>query len=87
MEAIARGRPENLLLEEINHEADAVKISGISLDSLSANVLAGYLEEKLTSLGWEIVAPTKKNMQIFEGGGPWEFTITILDKGVEGFSR
>lgn len=83
--AIASGRPENLLLEEIVAENDDIKIRGISLDAVSTNRLAGYLELKLADLGWEIAAPTKKNMNLFEDGGPWEFEIALRDKGIEGF--
>lgn len=86
LEALARGRPENLLVEEIGSEGDTVKISGISLDSFSANELTSYLEENLAGFGWEIIAPTKKNMQLFDGGGPWEFAIAIRDKGIDGFT-
>jgi hypothetical protein len=83
--AIASGRPENLLLEEIVAENDDIKIRGISLDAVATNKLAGYLELKLADLGWEIAAPTKKNMNLFEDGGPWEFEIALRDKGIEGF--
>lgn len=87
LETIARGRPENLLLEEIGQEGDTVRISGISLDSLSANVLAAYLEDHLTGYGWEIGTPAKKSMQAFEDGGPWEFTIALRDLGGEGLGK
>jgi len=83
--AVASGRPENLVLEEIITDNDDIKIRGVSLDSVSANKLAGYLELKLADLGWEITAPTKKNMNLFEDGGPWEFEIALRDKGIEGF--
>ncbi|WAK03281.1 hypothetical protein [Methylobacter sp. YRD-M1] len=85
MAAIASGRPENLVLEEIIADNDDIKIRGVSLDSVSTNKLAGYLELKLADLGWEILAPTKKNMNLFEDGGPWEFEIALRDKGIEGF--
>ncbi|WP_027158435.1 hypothetical protein [Methylobacter luteus] len=83
--AVASGRPENLVLEEIIAENDDIKIRGISLDAVSTNKLAGYLELKLADLGWEILAPTKKNMNLLEDGGPWEFEIALRDKGIEGF--
>lgn len=84
--AIAQGRPEKLLVETISTEKDTLKISGISLDSTSANELGHYLETHLGQLGWELGAPTKKNMGMFSGGGPWEFEIKLLDLGMAGFN-
>ncbi|MEF3075404.1 hypothetical protein V2P20_10225 [Methylobacter sp. Wu1] len=83
--AVASGRPENLVLEEVVAENDDIKIRGVSLDAVSTNKLAGYLELKLADLGWEILAPTKKNMNLLEDGGPWEFEIALRDKGIDGF--
>lgn len=87
LEALAQGRPENLLMESIAVDKDEVKISGISLDTTSANELSNYLEKQLSTLGWSIVAPTKKNMELFVDGGPWEFEIKLLDLGVDGFNK
>lgn len=86
LEALARGRPEALILESIGTGKDEIKISGISLDSTSPNELSSYLEKQLAALGWSVVAPTKKNMELYAGGGgPWEFEIKLLDLGVDGF--
>ncbi len=87
LEALANGRPENLLLESIATDKDDIKINGISLDATSANQLANYLETQLTTLGWSFAAPAKKNMELMNGGGPWEFEIKLLDLGVEGFNK
>ena len=87
LEALAKGRPENLLVESIATDKDEIKISGISLDSTSANELANYLETQLATLGWSFVAPAKKNLELLTGGGPWEFEIKLLDLGVDGFNK
>ncbi|MCX7103557.1 MAG: hypothetical protein NTX38_19245 [Methylobacter sp.] len=87
LEALAKGRPENLLVESIAVDKDEVKISGISLDAVSANELSNYLEKQLSALGWSVIAPTKKNMELFVDGGPWEFEIKLLDLGVDGFNK
>lgn len=87
LDALARGRPENLLVESIAVDKDEVKIGGISLDATSANELSNYLEKQLSALGWSIIAPTKKNMELFVDGGPWEFEIKLLDLGVDGFNK
>ena len=87
LEALANGRTENLLVESIATDKDEIKISGISLDSTSANELANYLETQLAELGWSFAAPTKKNLELLTGGGPWEFEIKLLDLGVEGFNK
>lgn len=87
LDALARGRPENLLVESIAVDKDEVKISGISLDATSANELSNYLGKQLSALGWSVIAPTKKNMELFVDGGPWEFEIKLLDLGMEGFNQ
>lgn len=87
LEALARGRPENLLVESIAVDKDEVKISGISLDATSANELSNYLEKQLSKLGWSVIAPTKKNLELFDGGGPWDFEIKLLDLGADGFNK
>lgn len=87
LEALAKGRPENLLVESIAVDKDEVKISGISLDAVSANELSSFLEKQLLALGWSVIAPTKKNMELFVDGGPWEFEIKLLDLGADGFNQ
>ena len=87
LEAIAKGRPKNLLVERIETSKDEIKITGISLDSTSPNELGTYLEQHLALLGWSFVAPTKKNMELMPGGGPWEYEIKLRDLGVDGFLR
>ncbi len=87
LEALAKGRPENLLVESIAVDKDEVKISGVSLDAVSANELANYLEKQLLTLGWSVIAPAKKNMELFVDGGPWEFEIKLIDLGADGFSK
>ena len=85
--ALADGRPENLLVESIAVNKDEIKITGLSLDAVSANELSGYLAEHLAELGWSFAAPVKKNLELLTGGGPWEFEIKLLDLGVNGFNK
>lgn len=87
LDALARGRPENLLVESIAVDKDEVKIIGISLDATSANELSNYLEKQLLTLGWSVIAPAIKNMELFVDGGPWEFEIKLLDLGMDGFNK
>ena len=87
LEALAKGRPENLLVESISVDKDEVKINGISLNATSPNELANTLEKQLSSLGWSVIAPTKKNLELFVDGGPWDFELKLLDLGVEGFNK
>lgn len=87
LEAIAKGRPNNLLLEEIVVDKDAIRIKGLSLDSTSANELVSFLEKQLSSLGWSVSAPSKTNIAAFAEGGPWEFEIALVDLGLDGFKK
>ena len=87
LEALANGRTENLLVESIATSKDEIIISGISLDALSANELSGYLETHLATLGWSFMAPSIKNLELFSGGGPWNFEIKMVDLGADGFTK
>lgn len=86
LEALAKGRPENLLVETLLSEKDEIKITGLSLDAISANTLSSYLETELKPLGWLVAAPTKKNLEVLKEGGPWEFEIKLTDLGMDGFN-
>ncbi|MCK5190758.1 MAG: hypothetical protein KAR12_11955, partial [Methylococcales bacterium] len=49
------------------------------------NILAGNIEAPLAKVGWKVNPPTKKEMNIFDNGGPWSFEMVIEDLGLEGF--
>lgn len=85
LEALARGRPGQLLVEAISQDEDDLVIRGAALDALAANQLASYLEQELRGSGWQIGSPTKKDLGYFQQGGPWEFSITLTDLGIAGF--
>ncbi len=87
LKMLARGRPENLLVETISTDKDDIKIGGICLDSISANQLATYLEKELKASGWVVSAPTKKSLSLFEEGGPWNFEIKLTDLGMSNFTE
>jgi len=87
LEALAKGRPEDLMVEAISSEKDEIKITGICLDAAAANQLANYLEKELKPLGWSVTAPMKKNLELLpNASGPWDFEIKLLDLGMEGFN-
>lgn len=85
--ALAKGRPDNLLLEAIVVDKDSIHLKGVSLDSTSANELVSFLDKNVSTLGWSVASPSKTNMGVFTEGGPWEFEITLLDLGLEGFKK
>jgi Tfp pilus assembly protein PilN len=87
LEALAKGRPEKLMVETLGSDKDEIKITGISLDAVSPNELSNYLEQELKPLGWSVTAPTKKNLELLpNGNGPWEFEIKLTDLGMDGFN-
>lgn len=87
LEALARGRPEKLLVERIGVDdaVDKLLITGVTLDALAANQLVAYLEENLRNTGWRIDSPTKKDLGYFQQGGPWEYRIILTDLGIDAF--
>lgn len=86
LRAIATGHPDQMVLEEIKIDVDKVIVRGVTLESVAANEMTGYLEENLTGIGWSIDPPKKKDMNLFsESGGPWEYEIVLNDMGINGF--
>lgn len=87
LEALAKGRPDTLLLEEIVVDKGVIHLKGLTLDSTSANELVSFLEKHLSTLGWSVSSPSKTNMATFADGGPWEFEIDLVDLGLDGFKK
>jgi hypothetical protein len=85
LESLAKGRPDDLVVEEIVTEKDTVTVKGVALQSGLANQLGASLEAQLAVLNWQVGAPAKEDMRLFEDGGPWSFSVALLDRGLEGF--
>ncbi len=86
LKALALGRDPNLIIETIENSKNNLVINGVTLEPLLANQLAVYLQNNLPNLNWHVQAPVKKDMKLFDGGGPWSFEITLIDEGIPGFS-
>ena len=82
---LAEDSPEDLVIEEIKLDGHKIIISGVSLQATLGNILAGNIEAPLAKVGWKVNPPTKKEMNIFDNGGPWSFEMVIEDLGLEGF--
>ena len=82
---LAEDSPEDLVIEAITFEGALIVISGVSLQATLSNILAGDIEGPLAKLGWKVNPPTKKELNVFENGGPWAFDMVIEDLGLEGF--
>ena len=82
---LAEDSPEDLVIEEIKFEGSHIIISGVSLQATLSNILAGEIEVPLAKVGWKVNPPTKKELNIFENGGPWSFEMIVEDLGLVGF--
>jgi hypothetical protein len=85
LQALAKSHPQDLVVEEIADGNDTVTIKGVALQASLANQLSANLEAQLPGLNWQVAAPTKEDMGLFQGGGPWSFSLTLQDRGIEGF--
>ncbi|NOQ13126.1 MAG: hypothetical protein GQ583_01420, partial [Methyloprofundus sp.] len=61
--------------------------SGLSLQPQLINQLARGVKADLALLGWHVNAQTKVDLLAFERGGPWEFSLVLVDKGLDGFVK
>ncbi|MBE0434356.1 MAG: hypothetical protein IBX56_00970 [Methylomicrobium sp.] len=87
LQKLSEGSPEDLVIEDIQTAERQLQISGVSLQAHLPNALANRLEAPLQALGWRVSPPTKKDLGLFESGGPWHFAIVIDDTGLQGFSE
>ncbi len=85
LKQLAVGSPADMLIEEIRYDQQSIVISGVSLQAPLCNILAGNIEQPLAGLGWKVNPPTKKEMTVFDNGGPWAFDMVIADLGLKGF--
>ena len=82
---LAAGSPDDLVVEEITIDGQHIIVSGVSLQATQGNILAGNIEAPLAKVGWKVNPPTKKEMNVFNNGGPWSFEMVIEDLGLDGF--
>lgn len=87
LQALAEGRPQDLVVEEIAATQDAVTVKGVTLQAGLANQLSAHLETQLSALNWNVAAPAKEDMRLFEGGGPWSFSLALHDRGIEAIAN
>jgi hypothetical protein len=84
--ALAKDHPEDLVVEEIQADKDTVTVKGVALQAALANHLGANLETRLAGLNWQVAAPTKEDMGLFQGGGPWAYGLVLQDQGIPGFA-
>ncbi len=84
---LANGSPEDLIIEQISSDRDKVIVSGVALLPHLPNDLAEHIEANFKQVSWLVNPPTKKDMAIFDRGGPWSFEIVLDDKGLQGFAK
>ncbi len=84
---LAAHAPQDLVIETIYKESSGYVVTGVSLQPQWVNLLASAIEPQLKRLGWQLLTPTRQDMQLFASGGPWEFTFKLLDKGLAAFEE
>ena len=82
---LALHRTDDVVVERIVAEKDAVVVEGATLKPAAANDLSALLEPRMDALGWRMAPPEKKDMGLFTGGGPWSFKMRLTDNGLAGF--
>lgn len=86
LQGLAKHTPEDLIIESITVDGEAqIVITGVALQAQLINQLASQIKPDFALLGWQVNAPTKTDLLSFEGGGPWEFSLVLVDQGLAGF--
>ena len=86
LSGLSRHTPEDLIIESISVDEDLnIVIIGVSLQPQLINQLASDVQADFALLGWRVNAPTKTDLLAFAEGGPWEFSLVLVDEGLEGF--
>ena len=75
--ALAKSRPEQLIIKQIDSDSGNMKLSGICLHPQMANELSNKLHQQLSHYGWKVNPATKQMDQLSETYGTWRFEIVI----------
>lgn len=76
---IAAGRDENLVVDEISVHEEGLRLAGRAIRSDAATGLALHLSPRAAEIGWKVKAPTLEGENRLASGGPWQFTIDLVD--------
>ena len=79
LKAISNFTNNEFMISEINSVNSGLSLSGESIAPDAATRLARLLKIELDSAGWDVQAPTQKGLNKMTNGGPWNFTIELLD--------
>ncbi|MBI1370738.1 MAG: hypothetical protein GC162_19035 [Planctomycetes bacterium] len=76
LEQARRAAPQALYIEKLAGNPDgAVALQGVSLDAVSADVLAKSLAEQLAATGWRIHPADKDAVMGADGSAVWKFSV------------
>lgn len=79
LEYIAAGRDENLVVDEISVNTTGLQLAGRAIRSDAATNLAMHLTPRVAEIGWKVEAPSMQGSNKLVNGGPWAFTINLVD--------
>lgn len=83
LQALAIGRQQDLIIETLESQGNELVVGGIALQQQLPNQLAGFLNQHLQAMKWQVESPTKENMALFEDSpGPWSFKMKLIDIGI-----
>ncbi len=84
---LARHKPAGVVLDAIGRDGDVWKIHGVAVYYDAPNRYATAMETPAARLGFELLPPDKKDLDLFVHGGPWEFDLKLKDLGLGGIAR
>lgn len=76
---IAVGRDDNLVVDQIAVKPTGLQLIGRAIRSDSANQLAMQLSPSALEMGWNVAAPQLDGDNKMVNGGPWKFSIDLID--------
>ena len=79
LEFIAGGRNDDLVVDEIAVAPTGLQLIGRAIRSDAATSLAMHLSPRVEEMGWKVKAPAMRGKNQLVNGGPWEFTIDLVD--------
>ena len=84
---IAKGRDRTLVLDEITVQSNGLQLIGRAIRSDAATNLALHLSPGAAKLGWKVEAPGMQGANKLVNGGPWKFTIDLIETEPTRFFR
>lgn len=74
------GKSHEWVLQKIDGSPREVKLVGLTMHPELISEMAAKLAAELSDMGWSVEPPEQTAKNVFDNGGPWQFTLRLNDQ-------